>query len=327
MFCTIVLVNWRRAEDTCICIESLLNTQGVQFECVVCENGSGDGSDVTIRKYLAGKFIEVQRINFDKTTVLDYFASTDNNERPLITLVLNSFNGGFARGNNIALDCAYSIDQADFVWFLNNDTEVLPDSLIHLVNRVAGDQTIGICGSTLIYAFDRKTVQALGGAQYGNFTGYVNEVGKGLEWPVDIDQFAIEKKLDYVSGASMLVSRKFLNTVGRMSEDYFLYYEEIDWALRAKKAGFKIGYAKSSIVFHKEGAALGSGGSKSRSLTAEYFGVKNRIKVTAIYFPFALPIIYAFSVMQCFKRCCHGQWRHARLIASILLGIQKDVPR
>ena len=195
-----------------------------------------------------------------------------------------------------------------------------------MLKRMDEDEKIGICGSTLVYAHDRKTVQALGGAEYKTWTGGVREIGNGLTWPCTVDQSAVEAQMSYVSGASMLVSAAFLEKVGLMSEDYFLYYEEIDWATRARRAGFKLGYASDSVVFHKEGAALGSGKSQQRSALAEYYGVRNRIVFTRKFFPWALPSAYLFSWMQVGKRLLQGHGKRARMMAAVLLGLRRTPP-
>ena len=324
---TAITVNWRRANDTILCIKSLLNVVNYNLNIVVCENGSSDESSSELKDFLHSIFQEYSRINSACASeiIFDYFEKeVDKDSVPKLTLVLSLKNLGFAGGNNLAYRCISPVVRSDYIWFLNNDTEVEPDALSFMIKRMEDDEHIGICGATLVHAHDHKTVQALGGAKYQPLLGSVREIGSGLTWPCLVDQKAIESKMSYVSGASMLVSAAFLEKVGLMSEDYFLYYEEIDWATRARRAGFRLGYASKAVVYHKEGSVLGSGKSPQRSALAEYYGVRNRLVVTRKFFPWALPTVYMFSWMQVAKRLFHGHYRRARLMAAVLLGFGRS---
>lgn len=329
MICKIILVNWKRAADTCACIASLERLVGITWYAVVCENGSRDDSNGKLRDFLSEKYAERVRRDgaIDGVRIYDYHSACSGElSLARVTLVVSGTNLGFAGGNNLAFRHAHDGVRADFVWFLNNDTEVEPDSLCRLVERAAQDPTVGICGSTLVYAHDRKTVQALGGAVYSPITGAVREIGHGMLWPCSVDRDSVERDMRYVSGASMLATRAFLDRVGLMSEDYFLYYEEIDWAERGRRHGFRLGYAPESVVYHKEGAVLGSGKSSQRSALAEYYGVRNRLLLTRRFFPWALPTVFLFSWAQVGKRLLQGHWRRARMMAAVLLGLRRSAP-
>lgn len=123
----------------------------------------------------------------------------------------------------------------------------------------------------------------------------------------------------------MFVSRRFLDSVGLMNEDYFLYYEELDWARRAIAKGFRLGYVKDSVVYHKEGASLGSGRSARRSAISEFYGVRNRLRVTWRFFPFFILSVYMVSWIQVVKRMLQGHYSRAFLMARVLLGIQRSI--
>ena len=324
MHCIVILVNWKRAPDTCACITSLERTVGIEWSAVVCENGSPDDSATELQSFLAEKYTERVR----STTiphVFDYYA--EDAAIPHVSLVLSPSNLGFAGGNNLAYHHAPADVKAKYVWFLNNDTEVEPDTLPWMIERMKQDPSIGICGSTVVYAHDRKTIQVLGGAFYHPWTGFIREIGQGKTWPCAVNPNAIEARMRYVSGASALVTRKFIDQVGLMCEDYFLYYEEIDWAERARKAGFRLGYAPQAVVFHKEGAALGTGKSVHRSMLSEYYGISGRLTVTRRFFPWALPTVYLFSLLQILRRYILQGYRvRARMMAEVLLGLRRTPP-
>lgn len=315
----VVLVNWRRAGDTIECLKGLSQNTYERFSVAVCENGSGDGSDVILRNYVSESSSSVA-ISEDETGALVLLGKKAGINR--YYLIESKRNLGFAGGNNLACRVADRFDKFDYVWFLNNDTEVGPEAISRYVQKMGKDLSVGICGATLIYAHDRITVQALGGAGYNPIFGLVCEIGQGGQWPCDVDEDAVASKMSYVSGASMFVSRSFLKDVGLMSEDYFLYFEELDWALRAKKCGYKMGYASDVVVFHKEGSVLGSGKSEKRSLLSEYYAVSNKLKITFRFYPFAFPLVYFGAWCQVLKRLVQGRREHALLIARVLVGIR-----
>ena len=324
--CLVVLVNWRRANDTIACIASLHGLAHTDWTVVICDNASADGSDLTLRRHLTqyGDEVPVPQTEPGVTT---FTYSNPKETSPQHILVLSDTNWGFAGGNNLAYRVATVQRCFDYVWFLNNDTEVEPDTLSLMLSRMQEDLRIGICGATLVYSHNREMVQALGGAVYWPWVGLLKELGQGETWPQQtIDQAEIEAQMSYVSGASMLTSAAFLEHVGLMSEEYFLYYEEIDWAVRARRAGFRLGYASKAVVYHKEGAALGSGKNQHRSALAEYYGVRNRLVITRKFYHWMLPTVLAASWLQVAKRLLQGQWGRARLMAAVLLGVKRSAP-
>jgi len=323
MLCKIILVNWKRASDTCACITSLERTVGTEWCAVICENSSPDDSATELRSFLAEKYTE--RIRPSATPqIFDYYIK--ESVIPRVTLVLSPTNLGFAGGSNFAYRHAPTDIDAEFVWFLNNDTEVEPNTLFQMIERMKQDPFIGICGSTLVYAHDKKTVQAFGGVVYYPWSSLIHEIGKGKTWPCTVDANVVEARMRYVSGASMLVTTEFIKRVGLMCEDYFLYYEEIDWAERGRKAGFRLGYAPQAIVFHKEGAVLGSGKSTRRSMLAEYYAMVGRFTITRRFFPWALPTVYLFALLQTLRRYMQGYWARAYMMTEVLLGLRSTPP-
>lgn len=316
----VVLVNWRRSSDTIECMKSLRLNSYNKFAIAVCENGSNDGSDLALRDYVKEVSSEVEACESETCETVLIGKEFD---RVRYYLIESAKNLGFAGGNNLAYRIASRFDSFDYIWFLNNDTEVGPEAISSHVKKMTNDLSVGICGATLVYAHDRETVQALGGARYNPFFGLVCEIGQGKKWPCKVDAAKVASEMTYVSGASMFVSRKFLDQVGLMSEDYFLYFEELDWALRAKKSGFKMEYLSDVVVFHKEGAALGSGKSEKRSQLSEYYAIRNKLKITLRFYPYAFPTVYLSSWIQVLKRILQRRSKHALLMAKVLIGMQR----
>ena len=125
--------------------------------------------------------------------------------------------------------------------------------------------------------------------------------------------------MNYVEGASMLVSRQFIEQIGLLCEDYFLYFEEVDWALRAG-GRFKLGYAPNSVVYHKVGSSIGTSSHPARkSFTCDYFNIRNRILFTRRFYPRALPLIYLVLSSEILIRLLYGKWERARMILGLML--------
>ncbi|WP_372633799.1 glycosyltransferase family 2 protein [Fodinibius sp.] len=285
----IILVNWNGWEDTTECLRSLEELDYANYSVIVVDNGSTDRSVEKIERRF-----------------------------PHITLLKNDENRGFAGGNNTGIEYAMDRD-AEYVWLLNNDTVVDRQALSHLVERIEEDAAIGICGSRLIYYHQRDTTQAWGGGRFNKWTGTIRSFGQNK--PVDLmpDRRVIEKKMDYVVGASMLVSGRFIDRVGLLSEEYFLYYEEIDWAMRGE-GQFSLGFAPGSIVYHKEGASTGGQQLEqaSRSRQSDYYQLKNRLKFTCKFFPAYLPGVYLSVIYAMINRMRRGQWSRIPMIIKLM---------
>jgi GT2 family glycosyltransferase len=118
----------------------------------------------------------------------------------------------------------------------------------------------------------------------------------------------------------MLVSRQFLGKVGLLCEDYFLYFEEADWAIRSK-GQFSLGYAPQSVVYHKVGGSIGtSSNPATMSFTSDYFNIRNRLFFTRRFFPAGLPTVRLVIVGSLLVRLCMGKWDRAAMIFRLLCG-------
>jgi GT2 family glycosyltransferase len=292
----VVLVNYKRALDTIACAQSVNSTADPFSVVDICIQDNSPKDTNSQFNALLSKYRNVKVFNSKE-------------------------NLGFAAGNNSGFkNC--TDQEYSFVWFLNNDTEVPPDCLSEMLKKFdQPGRKVGMVGSTMVYFHDKKTVQALGGSVYKPWTGTMREIGNGLQWPCPVDEAAVEAQMSYVCGASMLVSAELIRDVGLMQEDYFLFFEEIDWCERARKAGYELAYASQAVVFHKEGAAIGTGTGARRSLLAEYYGMRNKLKVTWRFFPWAMPTVWLISWLQVLRRLMQGRPANAWLMARVLLGL------
>lgn len=298
----IIVLNWNGWRDTSACIESLLAVENEDIHLYLCDNASSDDSVARIREWLALNLERVSQLRrvagkngielrdlFDQSPTPAPDTVAPITGKNSLTLLQTGRNGGYAFGNNVGIRQALH-DGCDYFWVINNDTEVEPDSMTQLCRRMADDPKIGICGSTLVYAGQRDTVQAYGGAKFLPLKGRSYAIGGFARRDDAIDAAAVEADMSFVNGASMLVSRDYLQAVGLMKEDYFLYWEEIEWCVRGR-GRFTLGYAPGSIVYHKVGASIGTKDKGEASPLSDYYMFRNQIWFCLEYSKISLPFV------------------------------------
>jgi GT2 family glycosyltransferase len=221
----IILLNWNSYQDSYECLKSLASLSYPNFHVFLVDNASTDGSFSKIMKdQESGQF----KVN--------------------LTCIQAGRNLGCAGGNNVGFKMAYE-EGYDYYWMLNTDTYMGPNALSTLVDSIEKDNKIGIVGSKILYA-DTKLIWFAGGT-LNPYTGSSAQIGINEEDRGQYDQVA---EVDFIVGCSMLFRKELIQSIGFLEEDYFVYYEDTDWNLRAKKAGWKIVYVPSSVIYHKETA-------------------------------------------------------------------------
>ncbi|OGU12894.1 MAG: hypothetical protein A2075_15565 [Geobacteraceae bacterium GWC2_58_44] len=311
----VILVNWNGWRDTLECLESLLDLDHPDFRVVVCDNGSADDS----LRQISG-WAKSRRPGFSEYRRGEAEAGGDPCCDHWLTLIDTGENLGFAGGNNVGLRYALARGGFGYFWLLNNDTAVEPDALTHLVERMRQAPAIGICGSTVKLYHDRQRTQALGGGYYCRWIGLPWHYGRFTRWEGAIDpKGRAESRMNYVEGASMLVSRRFLEEIGLLNEEYFLYFEEPDWAARAK-GRFELGYAPKSVVYHKVGGSIGTRSNPAKkSLICDFYNIRNRILFARKCHPATLPTIYLALVPEILLRLLCGRWSRVGMILGLML--------
>ena len=333
----IILVNYNGWQDTLECVNSLFSINYPDFLLIIVDNSSTDNSAQQLISKLEEK---VSLLKTAAKTSFDTYASVklkcytqDEVEQkkylstPLdtITLILANVNLGFAGGNNLGTTFAMADDSISFFWYLNNDTVVDKNALSALVgyykkNFNFNTNNIGIVGSKLKYYHNPKTIQAIGGL-YNKWSASTKHIGANQ---IDLGQFDNEDKtssMDYIVGASMLVSKEFIKQVGLMNPEYFLYFEEIDWVTRGKVQGFRIGYSAQSIIYHKEGQSTGGNNSNgNKSYLADFYNIQNRIKFTKKYYPECLLTVYLYLLGSILNRVKRKQYARIPMIFKIILS-------
>ncbi len=306
----VVVLNWNAWPDTLECIESVMRLDYPNFEIILCDNASTDGSVERIRQWLERALCVVPA-----SRKMDEFSVSVQSDRPDIPLkvIETGANLGFAGGNNIGIADALELG-CDYAWVLNADTVVHREALSALVKHMQSNPKIGICGSVLCYYDDPDVIQEAGGCAYYPVIGMGRKLASGKPRTGPLDWHRIERQLDYVSGASSFVSRTFVEAVGPMSEDYFLYCEEIDWATRAK-GRFGLGLAQDSIVYHKKGVTTGSKSvGKARTPASEYYLWRARHRFTRKFYSYGLPGLAVLGGLGAFAHLLMGRGKNAKAV-------------
>jgi N-acetylglucosaminyl-diphospho-decaprenol L-rhamnosyltransferase len=237
----IVIVNYRTAGLAVDCLRSLATQRSEMpaFQVVVVDNDSGDGSVETLANV-------VSREKWDAW----------------VSITPSGRNGGFAFGNNVGIRRALdSPRRVDYVMLLNPDTVAHSGAVRALVEFMELNPKIGIAGSRL--------ENGQGGAECSahNAPSPMGELLSGANLGLlsrVLDRYAVTPPMqeyshpcEWVSGASLMVRREVFETMGFLDEGFFLYFEEVDFCARARKAGWEIWFASESRIVHLEGAATG----------------------------------------------------------------------
>jgi len=186
-------------------------------------------------------------------------------KHPDIIFIQNKKNLGYAGACNVAIKAA----KGKYLLLINNDTEVEPGFLEPLVAKLEQDPSLGVIGPKIRYFYYPDIIQNAGYTMIHPITIRNKGIGFGEK---DLGQYNEDRYTEYVFGAAMLMPMDVIHKVGLMAEVFFLYYEEMDWMERIKRAGYKLAYVHNSLVFHKDSITTGS-----MSPYKTYFVNRNRI--------------------------------------------------
>ncbi|MBU1355262.1 MAG: glycosyltransferase family 2 protein [Candidatus Edwardsbacteria bacterium] len=233
----IVVLNYNGYQDTLECLESLEKLSYGNFRVVVADNCSTDASESLIRAgYPGHSFIQTGK------------------------------NLGYAGGNNAGIRLALE-HQADYVCLLNNDTTITPEFLEPLVNWMEQDKITGIVGPKVCDYYDKNIIQATG-SRANLFFGKFYQLNGGK----NKDEIKGVFEVDYVAGSCLLVRSELISKIGFIPEEYFLFFEETEWCLKFKRAGYKVMCLCESVIYHK-----GSKSTEKVDGIQEYYMCRNSI--------------------------------------------------
>jgi len=202
--------------------------------------------------------------------VVDNGSPVDNRDffqtvYPEVIYVPSAANLGFAGGNNLGVRHA----KGDYLLFLNNDTEITAGLVPTMCSELERHPEIGLLSPLILYYEDKRKIQYAGFTSMNYLTGRNSSIGFLTD---DNGQYShITAETGYCHGAAMMCRRSDLERVGLMEEHFFLYYEELDWCEKFKRAGLKTGFTGKAAIYHKESMSVGK-----ESPLKTYFMVRNR---------------------------------------------------
>lgn len=255
----VVLVTFNSSDVILDCLESLLGTTDVRLAIAVIDNGSTDGTPELIRNWAAGEVdVPLDDLPFElsravKPLPLDTDLSAAQAGHA-VRLLETGENAGFAGGVNRGLELLSRVEGCDRFWILNPDAVVPPGTALAFATHPVPEGGFSLMGGRVLYLENPDMIQIDGGTitRWSGITKNVNMFASHAQTPAPSGTEA----MDFITGASMVASREFYEAVGPMHEDYFLYYEEVDWALR--RGDLPMVYCPDGIVYHKGGTAIGS---------------------------------------------------------------------
>jgi GT2 family glycosyltransferase len=277
----VVLLNWNRPEDTLTCLQSLLDLKDDRLlTIVVCDNGSSDDS---VQQIMAWAKCSFGSRHIAQTTLFDVDLIWPKRDLRLV-LIENQKNLGFAAGCNPGIRFALN-RKCQFVWLLNNDTQLHADALSSLLACAEKQPEVGIWGSAIVDYHQRNRVQCAGGCHYWPLTTIFKYAAGGRSLDDIVDHPPV-KDLTYIYGASMFIRSSVFDCIGLLNEAYFLFYEEIDFCLRSKFAGYPVKWCPDSIVYHQQSKSFENfGQSRHRTRVANYHENLSTLIFTARFYP------------------------------------------
>lgn len=215
---SIVILNWNSYQVTLDCLLSLQKIDYPNFEMVVVDNGSVDGSPAKLLKNV-----------------------------PEIRLIQNPTNLGFAGGCNVGMRDALHRGTG-YILLLNNDTIVSPDFLSQLVRVAESDEKIGAVSPKVLF-FDHPDRLNYAGGEHTRWRLFPKVFGLRQ---LDDGRYDKLREVSFLTGCAFLIKAEVVRKIGVMEEIYFHFYEDIEWSLRVVKAGFTAFYVPSAKIWHKE---------------------------------------------------------------------------
>ena len=263
-------------------------------------NGLKDTSELMETLPLEDKSIEV--IVVDNASTQDE-ATIIEQRFPQVTVIRSPKNLGFAGGNNLGIQAAHG----KYLFFINNDTLLKPQtsvspqpsalSLQPLVDRLESSSSIGAVCPKIRFAWGNNPIQYAGYTPLSKITLRNTSIGCG---EADNGQYDTAHPTPYAHGAAMMVKREVVEKVGMMPECYFLYYEELDWSMMIRRAGYDIWYEPACSIYHKESQATGQ-----NSPLKSYYMTRNRL-------------LFA-------KRNINSPQRHLTYLYLIVIVVTRDI--
>lgn len=239
---SIITINYNGLKDTCELIETL-PLEDESIEVIVVDNASKE----------------------DEATIME-------RRYPQVKVIRSKENLGFAGGNNLGIKAA----RGKYLFFINNDTilrckkeDVRCKMFQPLIDKLESSPKIGMVSPKIKFTWGNNPIQFAGYTPLSHITMRNRAIGCGEP---DQGQYNTAHSTPYAHGAAMMMKREVVDKAGMMPECYFLYYEELDWSMMIRRAGYDIWYEPDVTIYHKESQSTGQ-----QSPLRTYYITRNRL--------------------------------------------------
>jgi GT2 family glycosyltransferase len=261
----VIVLTWNGRDLTMECLDSLRPSASAAVELVVVDNASSDGSVAAIRE----RFGEA------------------------VTLIENDANVGFARGNNVGIEYAL-MRGARYILLLNNDTAVAPDLIERLVAPLEADEAVGITTPKILFYTPPDRIWFAGGEVH-LARGTARHIGIR---ETDRGQYDVERDTGYATGCALMARREVYERVGMLDPTYVAYFEDTDFCMRARQAGWRIRYTPTARVWHKISASTGGQLSRRKATRKLKSTWKFFSRYARPWHWLSIPIFFGFDVVR-----------------------------
>lgn len=245
-----IVVNWNRRDLLRNCLESLAGQREVEFDVIVVDNGSADGSQEMVQQ----EFISTGRLN--------------------LRLIVNRTNRGFCAANNQG----FAASDAEFIALLNNDAEAAPGWLAALRSAFDGRPDVGMAASKILVYEDPRRIDKVGHLIYPDGQNRGRGTGE-----IDFGQYDHREETLWPDGCAAMYRHRMLDRIGGFDEDFFAYADDAELGLRARIAGWRCLYVPEAVVRHRRGSTLGVRSTRRIELIE-----RNRVLLAVKLFPWSL---------------------------------------
>lgn len=304
---TVLIINYKNWHDTIECLESVFKSNHKDLEVIVVDNSPDNTSITKLEKWTKGT-LNINQTRYPELVFPEIAKPLDcvllseeefyitQTTKPL-TIIKAKNNKGFAAANNIFLKKQLQRNETgEFVFMLNNDTVIPPDTITNLIKNYKTNPKIGLAGCTLLEYNNSTKVQSVGGV-YSRFFGITKQVLEGVSLE-SLKALENKRTIDYPAGAAMFLSTEVLKTLGLLNQEYFLYFEELDWVKKGESQ-YQTTYFDDCLVYHKGGVSIGS---NEKSYLSDKYSIINRINFAKTHNKKFLTTVYLGVFLAIFKR-------------------------
>lgn len=300
----IILLNYNSWEDTNYCIDSLLEMDTQNFRIIICDNASSNDSLNKIHT----KILQLHEANgidytcYENNITSHQLMYIDGSVKSdaRITLINNNENKGFSAGNNIGIQYALQDCNCQYIWLLNNDTEVHPHALSAFFNMFNNDRRLMMSSSVCCEFNEREKVQCIGG-YINRWTFQTSGVGQGISYQ-DIHQVDL-RTISILAGPSVMIRAQYFHKANTyLDERYNFYFEEADLAKNIRDMGYDIRPCLDSVVYHRGGHST----SKKGMNFVAYHLTRSKLLFVNKFYPSRIYYVILYTLAKTIFFCLKG---------------------